>query len=125
MPSLRLTTITNWFDLKTKHPEQELETTDMIRLGRKLRVKDRRRALSADGAHEGRHHRCLSLFLRGLLSAVRVVFDTAVLIPASQNKGLPSQRMERIGDRDFLRRNPGTMSPLRNVASNAPASWRP
>jgi hypothetical protein len=51
------------------------------------------------------------------------VFDTTVLVPASQNKGLASQRMKRIGDCDFLRRNPGTMSPLRNVAPTALPSW--
>ena len=50
------------------------------------------------------------------------MFDTAVLIPASQNKGLPGQRMKRIGDCDFLRRNPGTMSSLRIAAANAPRS---
>lgn len=38
VPSIRLTTVTNWFDLKTKHPDQELETTDMVRLGRKLQT---------------------------------------------------------------------------------------
>ena len=39
-------------------------------------------------------------------------------VPAGQNKGLPSQRMKRIGDCDFLRRNPGTMSPLRIAAAS-------
>ena len=38
----------------------------------------------------------------------------------AKTKGLPSQRMKRIGDRNFLRRNPGTMSPLRIAADRAP-----
>ncbi len=37
-PQLKLTTITNWFDLKTHHPSQELSTTDMICLSRKLQT---------------------------------------------------------------------------------------
>jgi hypothetical protein len=48
------------------------------------------------------------------------MFDAAMLIPAGQNKGLPSQRMKRIGDCDFLRPNPGTMSPLPMKAAIAP-----
>ena len=36
VPSVKFTSVTNWFDLKTKHAEQVLETTDMIRLGKKL-----------------------------------------------------------------------------------------
>jgi len=36
--AMKLTTVTNWFDLKTRHPDQELETTDMVRLGRKLQT---------------------------------------------------------------------------------------
>jgi hypothetical protein len=38
VPALKLTTITNWYDLKTCHPDQALETTDMMHLGRKLQV---------------------------------------------------------------------------------------
>jgi hypothetical protein len=37
-PMIKMTTVTNWFDLKTHHPDQELETTDMVRLGRKLQT---------------------------------------------------------------------------------------
>ncbi len=37
-PQIKLTTITNWFDLKTQHPAQELSTTDMICLSRKLQT---------------------------------------------------------------------------------------
>jgi len=37
-PAIKMTTITNWFDLKTSHPDQELDTTDMIGLGRKLQT---------------------------------------------------------------------------------------
>ena len=36
--TMKLTTVTNWFDLKTHHPDQELETTDMVHLGRKLQT---------------------------------------------------------------------------------------
>jgi transposase IS66-like protein len=38
---------------------------------------------------------------------------------AGYNKGLPSQRMKRVVDREFLRRNPGTMSLLRIAAASA------
>ena len=38
VPSVKFTSVTNWFDLKTKHADQVLETTDMIRLGRKLQA---------------------------------------------------------------------------------------
>ncbi len=38
VPSIKLTSVTNWFDLKTKHAEQELETTDMVRLGKRLQA---------------------------------------------------------------------------------------
>jgi hypothetical protein len=65
--------------------------------------------------HPSRKNEC-----RTVLAPDEYVFDTAVFIPACQNKGLPSQRMKRIGDRDFLRRNPGIMSPLRMPAVNAP-----
>jgi hypothetical protein len=58
--------------------------------------------------HPGRKNECGTVF-----PPHEYVFDTTVLVPASQNKGLASQRMKRIGDCDFLRRNPGTMSPLR------------
>jgi hypothetical protein len=64
--------------------------------------------------HPGRKNECRSVF-----PPHEYMFDAAVLIPAGQNKGLPSQRMKRIGDRDFLRRNPGTMSPLRTAADSA------
>ena len=67
--------------------------------------------------HPGRKNECRSVF-----PPHEYMFDAAVLIPAGQNKGLPSQRMKRIGDRDFLRRNPGTMSPLRIEAVSAPRS---
>jgi hypothetical protein len=37
--SIRLTTVTNWFDLKTNHNHgQALSTTDMVHLGRKLQT---------------------------------------------------------------------------------------
>jgi hypothetical protein len=64
--------------------------------------------------HPGRKNECRSVF-----PPHEYMFDAAVLIPASQNKGLPSQRMKRIGDRDFLRRNTGTMSSLRTKAAGA------
>jgi hypothetical protein len=36
-PTIRLTTVTNWFDLKVKHhPGQELTTTEMVHLGRQV-----------------------------------------------------------------------------------------
>ena len=38
VPTMKMTTVTNWFDLKTSHPEEELETTDMVHLGRKLQT---------------------------------------------------------------------------------------
>ena len=38
VPMIKLTTIANWFDLKTCHPEQRLEATDMIRLSRKYQT---------------------------------------------------------------------------------------
>ena len=38
VPSVKFTSVTNWFDLQTKHAEQVLETTDMIRLGKKLQA---------------------------------------------------------------------------------------
>ena len=38
VPSVKFTSVTNWFDLKTKHADQVLETTDMIRLGKKLQA---------------------------------------------------------------------------------------
>ncbi len=38
VPMIKLTTVTNWYDLKTCHPDQELETTDMMNLGRKFQV---------------------------------------------------------------------------------------
>jgi hypothetical protein len=37
-PQLKLTTITNWFDLKTCHPGQELATTDMLDLSLELQT---------------------------------------------------------------------------------------
>ena len=37
-PQLKLTTVTNWFDLKTSHPHQELSTTDMVCLSRKIQT---------------------------------------------------------------------------------------
>jgi hypothetical protein len=67
--------------------------------------------------HPGRKNECRSVF-----PPHEYMFDAAVLIPAGQNKRLPSQRMKRIGDCDFLRRNPGTMSPLRTAAASAPRS---
>jgi hypothetical protein len=38
VPRVRLTSATNWFDLETAHNDQLLETTDMVRLSRKLQV---------------------------------------------------------------------------------------
>ncbi|HKM55500.1 MAG TPA: hypothetical protein VJY33_19000, partial [Isosphaeraceae bacterium] len=38
VPSVKFTSVTNWFDLKTKHADQVLETTDMIQLGKKLQA---------------------------------------------------------------------------------------
>jgi hypothetical protein len=38
VPMIKLTTITNWFELKTRHPEQRIEATDMIRLSRKYQT---------------------------------------------------------------------------------------
>ena len=38
VPMIKLTTVANWFDLKTRHPEQVLEATDMIRLSRKYQT---------------------------------------------------------------------------------------
>jgi hypothetical protein len=70
--------------------------------------------------HPGRKNECRSVF-----PPHEYMFDAAVLIPAGQNKGLPSQRMKRIGDRDFLRRNPGTMSPLRMKADIVPPRSTP
>jgi hypothetical protein len=53
------------------------------------------------------------------------MFEAAMLILTGQDKCLPDQRMKRIGDRDFLRQNPGTMSPLRiAVASGLPQCIR-
>jgi hypothetical protein len=53
------------------------------------------------------------------------MFDATVLMLAGQNKCLPDQRMKRIDDRDFLRRNPGTMTPLRMRAVTAPLRSTP
>jgi hypothetical protein len=64
-------------------------------------------------SHPGRKNECRTVF-----PPHEHMFDTAVLIPARQNKCLPSQRMKRIGDCDFLRRNPGTMNPLRTTAAS-------
>ena len=68
--------------------------------------------------HPGRKNERRSVF-----SPHEHMFDAAVLIPAGQNKGLPSQRMKRIRNCDFLRRNPGTMSPLRTKAADAPPPY--
>jgi len=38
IPAMRLTSATNFFDLTTSHPKQEMETTDVVHLGRKLQV---------------------------------------------------------------------------------------
>ena len=38
VPMIKMTTITNWFDLKTCHPDQMLDTNDMLSLGRKLQT---------------------------------------------------------------------------------------
>jgi hypothetical protein len=46
------------------------------------------------------------------------MFDAAMLVPAAENKCLPDQWMKRIGDRDFLRQTPGTMTPLRIAADS-------
>jgi len=47
------------------------------------------------------------------------MFDAAMLILTRQEQCLTEQRVKRIGDRDFLRQNPGTMSPLRIAAVTA------
>ena len=70
--------------------------------------------------HPGRKKECRTVF-----PPHEYMFDTTVLVPASQNKGLASQRMKRIGDRDFLRRNPGTMSPPRIAEDNEQPSCTP
>jgi hypothetical protein len=57
---------------------------------------------------------------RSILPPHKDMFDAAVQVLTGQNKRLPDQRMKRIGDRDFLRRNPGTMTPLRTKAVDAP-----
>src|ERR1700730_14510904 len=64
--------------------------------------------------HPGRKNECGTVF-----PPHEYMFDTAVLVPASQNKGLASQRMKRIGDCDFLHQNPGTTSPLRMTVAAA------
>jgi hypothetical protein len=38
VPKIRLTTVTNFFDLKTCAPEQEMKNTNMVNLGRKLQT---------------------------------------------------------------------------------------
>ena len=39
VPCIKLTTVTNWFDLKTHHPHgQDLSTGEMVHLGRKLQT---------------------------------------------------------------------------------------
>ncbi len=38
VPQAKFTSVTNWFDLKTKHAEQVLDTTDMISLGKRLQA---------------------------------------------------------------------------------------
>ena len=38
MPQIRLTSTSNWFDLTGKHGEQTTETTDMVRMARKLQT---------------------------------------------------------------------------------------
>jgi hypothetical protein len=50
------------------------------------------------GGHPGREKECRSVF-----PPHEDMFDAAMLILTGQNKCLPSQRMKRIGDRDFLR----------------------
>lgn len=67
------------------------------------------------GRHPGRENEC-----RSVLPSDEDVFDAAVLIMTGENKGLPDQRMRRIGDRDFLRRSPGTMTSLRIAANGTP-----
>jgi hypothetical protein len=67
------------------------------------------------GRHPGRKNEC-----RSVLSPHEDMFDAAMLILTGQNKSLSDQRMKQIGDRDFLRRNPGTMTSLRIAAANAP-----
>ncbi len=70
--------------------------------------------------HPGRKNEC-----RSIAPPRENMFETAVLIAAGQYKGLPSQRMKRIGDCDFLRRNPGIMTTLPTKAAGAqPLSTR-
>ena len=38
VPQIRLTSTSNWFDLTGKHAEQTTETTDMVRMARKLQT---------------------------------------------------------------------------------------
>ena len=38
VPSVRLTSVVNWFDLKDRCPEQLIETTDMVRLSKKFQT---------------------------------------------------------------------------------------
>jgi len=70
--------------------------------------------------HPGRKNECGTVF-----PPHEYMFDTAMLVPTGQNIGLASQRMKRIGDCDFLRRNPGTMSPLRTTAVAVPRPSTP
>src|SRR5262249_28735209 len=67
------------------------------------------------GSHPGREKEC-----RSIPPPHEDMFDAAVLILTGQNKCLPGPRMTRIGGRDFLRRTPGTMTPLRTKADGPP-----
>jgi len=69
------------------------------------------------GSHPGREKEC-----RSIPPPHEDMFDAAVLILTGQNKCLPGQGMKRIGDRDFLRQNPGTMTLLRIAAVSVPRS---
>jgi hypothetical protein len=57
---------------------------------------------------------------RSVLLPHENMFDAAMLILPRQDQCLAEERVKRIGDRDFLRQDPGTMSPLRIAADSAP-----
>ncbi len=48
VPSIRFTSVANWFDLKTRCAEQVLETTDMVRLSKKLQTARNGLAMACD-----------------------------------------------------------------------------
>ena len=50
IPSLRMTTVSNWFDLIGSHGEKKLETTEMLQLGRMVQTGARGSGISATSA---------------------------------------------------------------------------